>query len=116
MDRFIHNIQRKFIAKFLSKKCPIPHILRIRTYSFRVFSVYKQIHSGYFQYMYRFCVLRECAQIILNIWNGIIFFAASKGTLLQEKEYVCVQLNQRPTKNNRLFISSLIKKNSFRVL
>jgi hypothetical protein len=126
----------------------VPHILSIRTDSFHIFSVYKQIHSMYSQYTnseilfkdlphfayslytstyrffpwihsirtdsFRICavsfrVLGECAQIILNIRNGIIFFIAFKGIVLQKK-YVCVQLNRRPTRNNLLFGPTLTKK------
>ncbi len=82
--------------------------------SFRVFSAYIQILSAYSQYTNRliqcilsiptesFRVFRECAQIILNIRNGIIFYTAFKWILLQKK-YACVQLDQRPPRNNRLF-------------
>ncbi len=116
----------------------VPHILSIQTDSFDVFSVYEQIpsvysqytnseflfkdlpHSAYFLYTYRF-ILRilskrtdsfrlfgESTQIIWNIQNGIMIFTAFKGILLQKK-YVCVQLDQRPTRNNRLFGPSLTK-------
>ncbi len=116
----------------------ILHILSIQTDSFRVFSVYKQqnlvrrfisfhvfsvyvqILSAYSQYTNRsiphilsictdsFCVFGEWAQIILNIRNGIIFITAFKGIILQKK-YVCVQLDRRPTSNNRLYGPSMTK-------
>jgi hypothetical protein len=48
----------------------IPHILIIRTDSFHVFG--------------------ECAQIISNLWNGIIFFTAFNGVLFKNKTmYEC---------------------------
>jgi hypothetical protein len=47
----------------------------------------------------------------LSIQNRIIFFAAFKGTL-----YECVQLDQRLTRNNQLFGSSLTKKFFPRIL
>ncbi len=69
--------------------------------SFRVLSVYDQILSAYSQYTTRFFlrilsihtdsfrIFRECAQIIWNIWKGIIFFTAFKGILLQKIMYLC---------------------------
>ncbi len=79
----------------------IPRILITRTDSFRVFSVNEQIHSAYSHYMNRFIprtlsirtnsfhVFRECAQIISNIQNWIIFITALKGILLQKKVCIC---------------------------
>jgi hypothetical protein len=117
----------------------------LQTYSFRIFSVYKQrnfvwkftsfhVFSVYVQilspgstYTYRFIpsilskctdsfsIFRECNQIIFNIQNGIFVFAALKGILLKKK-YVCLQLDQRPTRNYRLFGNSLTKKFFPRIL
>jgi hypothetical protein len=55
-NRFIPRILSIRTAKFCSKISFISWILRICTDSFRCFSVYKQIHSVYSQYMYRFVV------------------------------------------------------------
>lgn len=69
-----------------------------RSNLFRVFlfSGYVQIHSAHSKYMNRliprilnthtdsFRVFGICAQIILNIRNGIIFFSVFKGTLHQK--------------------------------
>jgi hypothetical protein len=84
------------------------HILSIQIAKFhwkisslRVFSVYVQILSTYYQYKKRFipCILSiytdlfrifgECAQINLNIRKGIIFFTAFKGLLLKKKVCMC---------------------------
>jgi hypothetical protein len=106
----------------------IPDILSIQTVNFvqrftlfHVFFIYVLILSAYSQYMNKlmpcilsipidsFRIFRECTQIILNVWNGIIFFLAFKGILLKKK-YACMQLDQRPTRNNQLFGPSLTKK------
>jgi hypothetical protein len=83
MNRFFPRIL-SILTRFF------PRILSIRTDSLYVFG--------------------ECAQIILNIQNGIIFNKAFKGILLKKVCTVCVQLDQRPTRNNRLFGPSLTKK------
>jgi hypothetical protein len=87
--------------------------------SFHVFSVYVQILFVYSQCTNRFIlrilsictdslrILGEWALIILYIQNIIIFFTAFKGILLQ-KIYVCVQLDWRPIRNNRLSGPSLL--------
>ncbi len=86
----------------------IPDILSIQTVNFvqrftlfRVFFIYVLILSAYSQYMNKLmpCILSipidsfrifgECAQIILNVWNGIIFFLAFKGILLEKSMHVC---------------------------
>jgi hypothetical protein len=93
-NRFIPHILSIQTAKFISNIYLIPRIFRIRIDFFHVFSVYEQIHSAYSQYTNRFIprtlsirtdsfrVFRECAQIILNIRNWIIFITAFKGILL----------------------------------
>ncbi len=100
-NRFIPRILSIQTAKFSSNIYLIPRILRIRKDSFSVFSVYEQIHSTYSQYTNSFIprtlsirtdsfrIIRECAQIISNIWNGIIFITAFKGILLQKKVCMC---------------------------
>jgi hypothetical protein len=107
-------------VKFSSNIYLIPRILRILIDSFRVFSVYEQIHSAYFQYTNRFIprtlskrtdsfrVIRECTQIISNIRNGIIFITAFKGIILQKK--VCMCPTGPKTCKNRLFGPSMTKK------
>jgi hypothetical protein len=68
---FIQRILSIRKAKFSSNIYLIPHIFRIRTDSFRIFSVYKQINSAYSQYTYRFipCIRRmrpnnfECLEL-----------------------------------------------------
>ncbi len=118
------------IRWYIRLLCILP-ILSSCTDPFRVFSVYEQIHSAYSQYTDRFIPLilsvrtaKFCLKIyvippilyictdsfhifseyqqILNIRNGIIFHTAFKEILLLKK-YKCVQLDQRPTTNNRLF-------------
>ncbi len=88
----------------------IPHIQRYaqrnsvgRFILFRIFSLFVQIHSAHSQNTkYRFIlrmlsirtdsfrVFRECAEIISNFRNGIIFLIAFKGTLLPETVWMCV--------------------------
>ncbi len=105
-NRFIQHIQQIHIGKFCSKTYLIPHILHICTDSFCIFSVYNIFLPAYSQCIYRFIPhMWRMAQIILIIQNGIIFFAAFKGT-----PYECVQLDQRLTRNNQLSGSSLTKK------
>ncbi len=85
----------------------IPRILRIRTDSFPVFSVYKQIHSTYSQYMYRFipCIQRMRPNNFEYIgWNYFLYSFERDTT---SKKYVCMQLDQRPVSNNQLFGPSL---------
>jgi hypothetical protein len=90
MNRFIPHILSIQTAKFSSKIYLIPRILSICTYSFRIFSVFEQIHSSILSMRSdSFPVLGECAQIILNIRNVIIFVTAFKGILLQKKVFVC---------------------------
>ncbi len=97
-------------AKFCSKIYLIPRSLCIRTDSFCIFSVYEEIYSAYFQYTYRFDLrIRRMRPNNLEFQNGIIFFTAFERTLLQKK-YLCVQLDQRPTRNNLLFAPCLTKK------
>jgi hypothetical protein len=72
-----------------------------RFISFRVFSVYEQILSVYSQYTNRFIprilsirtdsfrVFGECTQIILNIWDWIIFIKAFKGYYFKKSMCVC---------------------------
>ncbi len=121
-NRFISHILSTRTAKFRSKIYLIPGIFRIHTDPFCVVSVYEQILSAFSQYTNRFFprilsirtdslyVFGECAQIILNIQNGIIFITAFKGILFKKVYTVCVQLDQRPTRNNQLFGPSLTKK------
>jgi hypothetical protein len=99
----------------------IPPILSIYTESFHVFLVYEQIHFVHSQYTNRlippilsiytdsFHILWESGKIILNIRNIIIFFTAFKG-VYYKKQCVCVQLDQRTTRNNQLFSTRLTNK------
>ncbi len=100
--------------------------------AFCIFSVYVQICSMYSQYTNRFippilsCEQIHCMYSILRIPTAKFclkiylipctlcihtysFCGSFKGILLQIK-YVCVQLDQRPTRNNLLFSPSLTKK------
>ncbi len=101
MNRFIPRILSIQTAKFSSNIYLIPHILRIRVDSFRVFSVYEQIHSTYSQYTNRFIprtlsirtdsfrVIRECAQIIRIFRIELFSLQLLKGYYFKKSMYVC---------------------------
>jgi hypothetical protein len=91
----MHSTYFQYIYRF------VPHILSIQTDSFRIFSVHGRFHSAFSQFSNRFILripsicadsfslFRECTQIISNIQNGIIFFTAFKGILLQKTVCMC---------------------------
>jgi hypothetical protein len=109
-NRFILCIQWIRSAKLRLKIYLIPHILLICKVSLCIFMNWfipriLSIHTDLFR------IFSECTYIISNIWNEIIFFTAFKETLLYFiKQFVSVQLDPRPTRNNWLFCFSLTKK------
>ncbi len=116
MNKFIPRILSIWTAKFGSKIYLIPRILRICTNSFSVFSVHNRFVPRFSVLVHiSFCIFGKCTQIISNFWNEIIFFTAFKVILLQ-KNYVSVQLDQRPTRNNWLFGPNLTTKNCPQIL
>jgi hypothetical protein len=113
-NRFILHIQRLCIVKFHSKIYLIPSILRIRTDSLWVFSVYERIYSTYSQgsqYTYRFvlCIRRmRSNNIKYSEWN--LFSSQFLKGHYFKKQFVSVQLDSKLPGNNLLFCSSFTKK------
>ncbi len=111
MNRFILRVH--ITAKFCLNIYLILHILHIHTDFFCVFSVYEQIHSTNSQYMYRFilCLQRmHPNNFEYSEWNYFLYRFSKDTTSKKYAPVQLEQLDQRTTRNNRLFGPSLTKK------
>jgi hypothetical protein len=109
---FLRNPQIRGISKI----CLAYLILSIRRDSFRVFSVYEQIHSAYSQCSYRFNPRNQRMRPNCSEYSEENFFStAFKGTLLQKMEWRGILLGLQLTRNNNGYFEIAFQKNSFRV-